>query len=264
MSNEIVQHNNIQTMMLDHNTVESCKEVAKLMAQSKLSIPDHLRGNPADCLAIVFQAAQWRMSPFAVAQKTFFIQGSIGYEAQLVNAAVSSSNAIKGRFHYEYKGTREEWMPSMKKVNKNGKDSWVPVFNPNACIRVGAQIRGESSVTWGNWIYPADQKVFNSPLWRTNPQQQAGYLAVKFWARMYTPDILLGVYTPDEVTLEREIRDVNPDEREKTARSSVMDKLSKMNPKPNQEPELYDGMDDSNIIQPELTQEQSKHNEVSK
>ena len=38
----------------------------------------------------------------------------------------------------------------------------------------------------------------NSPLWKTNPKQQLGYLQVKNWARLYCPGAILGVYTPDE------------------------------------------------------------------
>ena len=40
------------------------------------------------------------MNPFAVAQKTHVVNGSLGYEAQLVNAVVQASGAIDGRFHY--------------------------------------------------------------------------------------------------------------------------------------------------------------------
>lgn len=220
----IIEHKNTQQMMLDSSAVEQYKDIAQLMAKSSMSIPDHLRGKPADCLAVVFQAAQWRMNPFNVAQKTFFINGSIGYEAQLINSVVSSSNVITGRFKYEYKGSREEWKPKWVKQSRNGKDHWKPEFNQNACVRVGAVLTGESDVTWGEWIYPADQTIFNSPLWRTNPKQQAGYLAVKFWARFYTPDVIMGAYTPDElVTKDVGIKDINPVEQK---RSPLMQKLA--------------------------------------
>lgn len=42
---------------------------AGLMAQSAVTVPEHLRGNPADCMAIVMQAMQWGMNPYAVARK---------------------------------------------------------------------------------------------------------------------------------------------------------------------------------------------------
>ncbi|SPX63869.1 Uncharacterised protein [Leclercia adecarboxylata] len=37
-------------------------------------------------MAIIMQAMQWGMNPYAVAQKTHLVNGVLGYEAQLVNA----------------------------------------------------------------------------------------------------------------------------------------------------------------------------------
>ena len=51
--------------------------------------------------------------------------------------------------------------------------------------------------------------VRNSPLWVSDPRQQLAYLAIKRWSRLYTPDVILGVYTPDEI-IEREELDVTP------------------------------------------------------
>jgi hypothetical protein len=39
----------------------------------------------------------------------------------------------------------------------------------------------------------------NSTLWTEDPKQQLAYLAQKRWARLYAPDVILGVYTPDEL-----------------------------------------------------------------
>ncbi|MEX8702483.1 recombinase RecT, partial [Salmonella enterica] len=43
---------------------------AEVMAQSRVTVPAHLAGKPADCMAVAMQATQWGMNPFAVAQKT--------------------------------------------------------------------------------------------------------------------------------------------------------------------------------------------------
>jgi hypothetical protein len=159
-------------MMFNPGAMNSLLAFADMMAKSSVTVPDHLKGKPADCLAIAMQAAQWGMNPFAVAQKTHIVSGRLGYEAQLVNAVVQQSNAIRGAFHYEYQG--------------------------DAC-RVGAVLRGEANVTWGEWLSAATVTTKNSPLWKTNPKQQMGYLQVKNWARLYAPGSILGVYTPDEL-----------------------------------------------------------------
>ncbi len=62
---------------------------ANLMADSQVTVPAHLAGKPADCMAIVMQAMQWGMNPYAVAQKTHLVNGVLGYEAQLVNAVIA-------------------------------------------------------------------------------------------------------------------------------------------------------------------------------
>lgn len=171
---------------------------AELMAQSAVTVPKHLAGKPADCMAIVMQAMQWGMNPYAVAQKTHLVNGVLGYEAQLVNAVISSSSAIVGRFHYEYGG---DWEKIAGK--KDGRDE-LGLF-----VRVGAVLRGETEITWGENIYLADITTRNSPLWKTAPKQQIAYLAVKYWARLYCPEVILGVYSPDEMEPRTE-KEINP------------------------------------------------------
>lgn len=171
---------------------------AELMAKSAVTVPKHLAGKPADCMAIVMQAMQWGMNPYAVAQKTHLVNGVLGYEAQLVNAVISSSSAIVGRFHYEYGG---DWEKIAGK--KDGRDE------SGLSVRVGAVLRGEADITWGEDIYLADITTRNSSLWKTAPKQQIAYLAVKYWARLYCPEVILGVYSADEVEPRTE-KEINP------------------------------------------------------
>lgn len=167
---------NLSLMMLDGNTLGALTRFADMMARSAVSIPDHLKGKPADCMAIAMQAAQWGMNPFAVAQKTHIVSGRLGYEAQLVNAVIQASGAIIGSFQYEFNGS-----------------------GATVSCRVGAVLRGQQNVTWGEWLSASEVTTKNSPLWKTNPKQQLGYLQVKNWARLYAPGAILGVYTADEL-----------------------------------------------------------------
>lgn len=43
----------------------------------------------------------------------------------------------------------------------------------------------------------------------SNPKQQIAYLALKYWARLYCPAVVLGVYTPDEIE-QRTEKEINP------------------------------------------------------
>lgn len=182
--------------------------LAKMMATSKVTVPKHLQGSEGDCMAIIIQATNWGMNPFAVAQKTHLVNGTLGYEAQLVNAVICASGAIVGGFEYEYRG---EGL-SME-------------------CRVGATIRGKSGITWGPWLRNGDVTTRNSPLWKTNPAQQLGYLQVKNWGRMYAPGAILGVYTTDELEDVQPMIDVTPRD-EQPARQTLpeitVDELASM------------------------------------
>lgn len=171
-------------LMLSNESMDKLIRVAELMASGRATVPKHLQGSVGDCLAVSMQALQWGMNPFAVGQKTHIVNGALGYEAQLVNAVVQASGAIEGRFHYEYEGK-----------------------SPAVMCRVGAIPRGEKEITWGEWLCESSVTTKNSPLWKTNPKQQLGYLQVKNWARQYAPGAILGVYTPDELenTLPRDM-----------------------------------------------------------
>lgn len=167
---------NTAMMLYAPGRLQALVTFAEMMAKSSITVPDHLKGKPSDCLAITMQALRWNMDPFAVAQKTHVVSGRLGYEAQLVNAVVGQSNAIRGVFRYEYRG--------------DGQDT--------EC-RVGAVLRGETETTWGEWLRNGDVTTRHSPLWKVNPKQQLGYLQVKNWARLYCPGAILGVYSVDEL-----------------------------------------------------------------
>ncbi len=188
---------------------------ATLMADSKATIPQHLAGKPADCLAVTMQAAQWGMNPFAVAQKTHVVNGTLGYEAQLVNAVVSSSSLLATRLNYRWDG---DWSRVNGKTDKS----------PHLTVTVSATLKGEIEPRELT-ISMAQAGVRNSPLWEQDPRQQLAYLCVKRWARLHAPDVLLGVYTPDELqeTQPRPERDITPPQATAAGINSLVNKSVK-------------------------------------
>jgi len=183
-------------IMMNPEIMDRFERIAGVMASSKFAVPKHLQGNTGDCLAIIMQSAQWQMDPFAVAQKTHQINGVLGYEAQLVNAVITNRAPITGRLNFEWYG---DW----NKINGKEDKSW------DKGIKVWATLKGETTPREIDISMGQVGSVRNSPLWVSDPRQQLAYLAIKRWSRLYTPDVILGVYTPDEIA-EREELDVTP------------------------------------------------------
>ncbi|QRY69211.1 recombinase RecT [Ensifer sp. PDNC004] len=169
---------------------------AEVMCRADIALPKHLRGNAGACMAVALQAMEWELSPFAVASKSYAVNGAIAYEAQLIAAVVNTRSGIKGRLKYRYDGTGGEMTCTV-----------TGILDGDECEYTTPPI---GSIT-----------VKNSPLWKSDPQQQLGYFAARSWARRHCPEVILGVYDRDEAEQFRgpdNAKDVTPPESPVMAR----------------------------------------------
>jgi len=165
-------------------------EFAKLMAVSGAAVPKYLRGNPGACLAICSRALRWQMDPFAVAEKSYMVTNKgeerIAFEAQLVHAVITARAPLKTRLRHEIVGEGDE---RRCKVWGTFKGEDKPHEYTSETLAKLRDARGRNE--YGN--------IKGSPLWDTNPEVQLAYSTVRQWCRLYASEVLLGVYTPDEL-----------------------------------------------------------------
>lgn len=154
--------------------MDQAMRLAEMMARGKM-MPVHLQSSPGDCLMVVEQAMRWNMSPFAVAQCTSSIKGKLMFEGKLVAAAVEASGAIVGMLDYAFDG---EGMT--RRVTVSG-------------IR-----HGETSPRTVEVVLK--DAITENGIWKKQPDQQLCYHGARVWARRWTPGVMLGVYSPEEMT----------------------------------------------------------------
>lgn len=201
-------------LVLDGDSLDKMMRLAEVMATGRATLPKHFNGNPADCLAVVMQSMQWKMNPFAVAQKTHLVNGVLGYEAQLVNAVITTCAPVLDRLHYEWYGAWEKVIGKFTIKNGDKGEYRVPGWKledeQGLGVKVWATFRGEDEPRVLELLL-AQARTRNSTLWADDPRQQLAYLATKRWSRLYCPDVILGVYSPDELEeASPTIRDVSP------------------------------------------------------
>lgn len=204
-------------LVLDARNMDSMMRAAEMMAAGRATVPRHLQGNASDCMAVIMQSMQWGMNPFAVAQKTHVTQGgALGYEAQLVNAVVIARAPVTGRPEFEFLGDWSRILGRVKemKSDKGGKyyvADWTKADEEGLGVICRCTIRGEAAPREVQVMMAQAYPRFSTQ-WATDPQQQITYLAVRKWARRYTPDVILGVYTEDEQdgTVQPRERDITP------------------------------------------------------
>jgi hypothetical protein len=145
--------------------------LAEMMAKGKM-VPEHLR-NPSDMLMVIEQACRWGMSPFAVAQCTAIVRGRISYEGKLVSAAINASGVLQGRLDYVFSGE-----------------------GATRAVTARGTMRGEDKPR-EVVVTLASAKTDNEH-WKKSPDQMLSYHAARVWARRHAPEVMLGVYSPEE------------------------------------------------------------------
>lgn len=173
----------VNHLIFNDSRMDRMMKMAEILAKGKVTVPQHLQNNIGDCMAIVLQAAQWNMDPFAVAQKTHLVSGKLGYEAQLVNAVVITRAPVTGRPQYEWFGDWAKVIGKFKeKVGKSGETYRAPGWNLDdengLGVRVWMTMRGETEPRVLELLL-TQATVRNSTLWAGDPKQQLAYLAIK-------------------------------------------------------------------------------------
>lgn len=153
-------------------TLTEAMKLAEMMAGARL-VPAGLQKSPADCLMLIQQAVRWQMDPFAVVLECSVIQGKLMYSGKLVAAVINTRGNLDERLSFAY--------------GNEGADR---------TITVSGRLRGEQSPRTVT-VALRDARTTNA-LWNKQPDQQLIYHGTRVWARRHMPEVMLGVYSPEE------------------------------------------------------------------
>lgn len=214
-------------IMLDDRLFERAKDIAKYLSRAEGFIPGHLLGKPEACFAVVVRSLTWKLDPYAVALATYQTPGGrVGFEGKLCQAILENSGKIVGPVTYEHYG---DWSKVQGKyeIRKSAKGNdyaartWDRADTIGLGVTVRAQVRGEPETR--AWSFDLIQAFpLNSTLWALDPKTQICYTAVRRFASVAAPGLLMGVPFEgdllDPVTM---ARDVTPIPAERPTRASV-------------------------------------------
>lgn len=188
---------------LTPESFERAEQIAGLMSRMG-TMPQHLVGKPADCFRIVVQSGKWGMDPFAVAECTSLVHGRMCFEGKLVAAVLKAMNALDGRLKFKIEGEGQK-----SKITVTGR----PRGHDEDCVLHGT-VEGWRTHT----KHKEGHTIPNN--WDKDPHSQLIYRGTRQWARLYTPEALMGIYTPDEMD---EIRTVEAEVVSSTTHTNVPD-----------------------------------------
>lgn len=158
---------------------EHAQRVAKMLASSDL-VPASYKGNIQNTMIAMEMANRIGASPLMVMQNLSVIQGKPSWSSSFIIASINNSKRFT-RLNFKLEGDG---------------DNYGCTAHAND-IKTGEYLEGPK-VDWTmvkgeGWLGKAGSK------WKTMPELMFRYRAAAFFGRLYTPDILMGMQTVEEV-----------------------------------------------------------------
>jgi len=168
------------SLFLDVNRFEFAQRVATMLSKSTM-VPEHFRNNVGNCMIALNLAERFMADPFMVMQTVYIVHGKPGLEGKLVIALVNQS----GKFTpLQYEFTR----------NSEGKATACTAY----ATHNETKEKLEQTVTW-DMVHAEGWDVKKGSKWMTMPELMFQYRSATFFARVYCPEVILGMQTTDEI-----------------------------------------------------------------
>lgn len=158
---------------------EEGQRMAQLLSASTI-VPKDFQKNIANTLIALEMAIRINASPLAVMQSLYIVHGKPGWSGQFIIAAVNSSGRFRGQLRLELTGEGDNRQCVAWAMSHDGERlEGAPVS-----IRM-AKDEG--------WFSKSGSK------WKTMPELMLRYRAATFFGREYSPDLLMGMHTTEEI-----------------------------------------------------------------
>lgn len=162
--------------------MEQLQEIGALIQSAGALVPDALRKDIGACTAVAYMSALHGTDPIATASQVYIISGKLAFMAQYISALIRKHVDCPPSITFSGEGPQRfcHVVLTMKGVKLEYTSPRVAVITPK-----------------------------NSPLWKSDPDQQLSYYSIRAAARRHMPQVLLGIYSVEEMQ-SVQIKDVTP------------------------------------------------------
>lgn len=156
-------------------------EMAKCLSSSTV-VPKEYQGNVGNCMIAIEMASRINTSPMMVMQNLYIVNGRPAWSSQWIIAMINSSHRYKMELQFEFGNSKEDGGLSCRAWAEDW--SGHKVYGPKITMTMA------SNEGWTGK---------NGSKWKTMPEVMIQYRAASFFGRMNCPDMIMGIYSSDEV-----------------------------------------------------------------
>lgn len=134
----------------------------------------------ANCLIALEMSKRLNTSPMMVMQNLYVVNGRPAWSSQYIMAVINNSKKYKTELQFDLKGSGDNMSCY----------AWVEDYNGHKVV--GPTITMAMAKAEG-WVSK------NGSKWQTMPEVMIRYRAASFFGRLNCPDLVMGIYSRDEV-----------------------------------------------------------------
>lgn len=173
--------NGMMGIFADPQAFQGAMNMACALADSTI-IPKDYQKNPSNCLIAVEMASRLNASPMMVMQHLFVVNGRPAWSSQWIISMINNSRKYRDVIQYEMGHDPED----------GGLSCYAWAIDHAGQKVVGPKITMKMAEAEG-WINK------NGSKWRTMPEVMIRYRAASFFGRLNCPDMIMGIYSREEV-----------------------------------------------------------------
>lgn len=165
----------------DAQNFETALRMADCLSKSTV-VPKDYQGNTGNCMIAIEMASRINTSPMMVMQNLYIVNGRPAWSSQWIIAMINSSRRYKTELQFDFGNAKEDGGLSCQ--------AWAEDYAGHKVVGPKITMNMANDEGW-------TQK--NGSKWKTMPQVMIQYRAASFFGRMNCPDMIMGIYSQEEV-----------------------------------------------------------------
>lgn len=165
----------------DAQNFETALRMADCLSKSTV-VPKDYQNNTGNCMIAIEMASRINTSPMMVMQNLYIVNGRPAWSSQWIIAMINSSHRYKTELQFTFGNAKEDGGLSCQ--------AWAEDYAGHKVVGPKITMNMANDEGW-------TQK--NGSKWKTMPQVMIQYRAASFFGRMNCPDMIMGIYSQEEV-----------------------------------------------------------------
>lgn len=165
----------------DAQSFNTALRMSQCLASSTV-VPKEYQNNVGNCMIAIEMASRINTSPMMVMQNLYIVNGRPAWSSQWIISMINRSRRYKTELQFEFGHAKEDGGLSCR--------AWAEDWNGHKVFGPKITLTMANAEGWVNK---------NGSKWRTMPEVMIQYRAASFFGRMNCPDMIMGIYSQDEV-----------------------------------------------------------------